>query len=150
MPKYEARKVKTFQGREGQGYNAELWEDGQRVATVIDSGNGGCPMFNWMDHAEGAAQRRFEEHAKSLPPLKIEGWGKPLDMHADLLMGELVEDALALAKLKRAMKKYLCCIKPGEDWKKGWTQYRAPYTPALAAQVRAKTPGIIILNETMA
>lgn len=45
------RKVKTFRGMEGVGYNAELCADDKPVALVIDHGDGGCVVFEWRDHA---------------------------------------------------------------------------------------------------
>ena len=48
---YEVRKVKSFRGMEGFGFNAELVRDGKPVALVIDEGNGGCYMFEWYDRS---------------------------------------------------------------------------------------------------
>lgn len=48
---YTVRKVKSFEGMEGLGFNAELVRDGKPVAFVIDEGNGGCFNFRWYDHS---------------------------------------------------------------------------------------------------
>ena len=48
--KIEVRKVKSFKGREGNGFNADLYvtgakhcPDGTRAAEVIDDASGGSP-----------------------------------------------------------------------------------------------------------
>lgn len=49
MPKYEVKKIKTFMGREGEGFNCTLYRNGKSVADVIDSANGGCYRWAWSD-----------------------------------------------------------------------------------------------------
>ena len=46
---YEVKNVKGFMGEDCPGFNATLYRDGQKVATVIDSGNGGMTDFHWVD-----------------------------------------------------------------------------------------------------
>ena len=46
---YEVKNVKGFMGEDCPGYNATLYRDGQKVALVIDSGNGGEVDFQWVD-----------------------------------------------------------------------------------------------------
>jgi len=46
---YSVKKVKTFEGMDGCGFNADLCRDGKKVARAIDSGCGGEAMFYWED-----------------------------------------------------------------------------------------------------
>jgi hypothetical protein len=60
----EVRKVKTFRGHDGQGFNAELWLDGKKVADVFDAAYGGCFEYTWDDRS---AEAKIEAHVKTLP-----------------------------------------------------------------------------------
>jgi hypothetical protein len=47
---YSVKNVKSFEGREGIGYNATLYRGTKRVAKVIDDASGGPVQFNWLDY----------------------------------------------------------------------------------------------------
>ena len=49
---YSVKKVKTFRGMEGHGYNADLYRDGKKIAFVMEEGCGGEPTFEWEDHSK--------------------------------------------------------------------------------------------------
>ena len=51
MSTYTVSKVKTFKGREGEGFNADLLCDGKKVGEVINDASGGCIDFHWLDFA---------------------------------------------------------------------------------------------------
>lgn len=46
--------MKTFNGREGEGYSATVTRDGKKVGEVVDEGNGGAPYLRLM-HADREA-----------------------------------------------------------------------------------------------
>ena len=46
---YEVKNVKSFRGMEGHGYNASLYRDGNKVALIMDEGNGGEVSAEWVD-----------------------------------------------------------------------------------------------------
>ena len=52
---YTIKGVKTFRGREGQGFNATLCRDGKPVAHVDDAACGGC--YNWRTQRMAAHKR---------------------------------------------------------------------------------------------
>ena len=54
--KYSLRKVKTFEGRDGHGLNAELLRDGKPVAFILDEGCGGEMRFRWNDQLHGESK----------------------------------------------------------------------------------------------
>lgn len=39
---YELRSVKMHQGREWEGFNANIYKDGNKIGSAYDSGDGGC------------------------------------------------------------------------------------------------------------
>jgi hypothetical protein len=46
---YALAGVKSFRGMEGYGLNATLTRDGQKVAFILDEGNGGCVRFDFRN-----------------------------------------------------------------------------------------------------
>ena len=47
--KYEVKNLKTFNGRDGGGFEATLYKDGKRIATVFNDGCGGCTRYHFID-----------------------------------------------------------------------------------------------------
>lgn len=45
--KYEIKNLKTFNGHDGGGFECSLYRDGKRVATVFNSGCGGCNEYSF-------------------------------------------------------------------------------------------------------
>lgn len=72
---YSVKKVRTFEGREGLGYNADLYRGNKKIASVIDDAHGGDLMINWLDRNE---ETLLEQHCATLPPLP------PLPSHPQL------------------------------------------------------------------
>lgn len=117
--------IKTFQGMEGGGFNANLYENGKKLGLVIDDANGGC--FNYqIDRAKLAS---LEAWAR----VKSGGGFEALDV----IVSDLVADAQDMAWLRRTCKKKtvvrLKDSGPGE-----WIIYKAPYSDGLAAKIRAE------------
>lgn len=46
---YEVKGVKGFMGRDCPGYNATLYRDGVKIATVVNDGSGGEERIDWED-----------------------------------------------------------------------------------------------------
>lgn len=56
---YTISAVKTFQGMDGQGFNANINRDGKKVALAIDEGCGGGYLFHFDDRSEHDAFDAF-------------------------------------------------------------------------------------------
>lgn len=143
---YSVTGVKSFRGREGYGFNANLHRDGRKVAFVMDDADGG--EFNYEWSAKDRAQARADEQAladycKTLPPVEFQG--ASLTMNADLFLGELVEAAENAQRLARhvriQLKKHVVFVAEGKI-----RASAAPPTAALIASFAAKYPGAMILN----
>jgi len=50
MHKYTIKNLKSFLGREGHGFNIDLYRNGVKVAFVQDMADGGEIRFDWVDH----------------------------------------------------------------------------------------------------
>lgn len=108
---YSVRKVKTFEGMEGQGFNAELMRDGRPVAFVIDEASGGEYHFDWYDqsHGESAEEKLLTDFCAQLPKEKLgpefcSAAGDEIAVDPDMYVGRLVdeyEDAKRLVRLCR-------------------------------------------------
>jgi hypothetical protein len=118
--------IKTFQGMEGSGFNATLYEDGVKLGMVIDEGCGGSYLYRLASHEkerELACWARVERQ-QGMEPL-------------DALINDLVVAEEERRWLKRnTRKKTVFKLKgqgPGE-----WSTYNEPYTDKFAAWVRKK------------
>lgn len=57
-PRFALTKIKTFEGRNGPGLNAQITMDGKAVADVLDSGDGGMMSIDFFSAASGG-QRTY-------------------------------------------------------------------------------------------
>jgi hypothetical protein len=129
--KLEARGVKSFLGTEGHGFNATLYINSRKAATVIDSADGGMYHWHWLDkEAEGT----FADYVASLPeethyyePVRASG-EKPepnaansftFKPDADSVMSGLVDDAINARRLARLMKSNTLFRLKSETYKDG-------------------------------
>jgi len=83
---YTVKKVKSFEGREGYGFNADLYRGKKKVAFCRDMAHGGEVNIDWVEGGwNGEEAKLLKAHVDSLPsvdskyegipPLKIdEGW----------------------------------------------------------------------------
>lgn len=70
--KIELKNIRTHQGRQGYGLNADILVDGKKVVHVLDSGNGGCFDYTLCGQstdaylANGKVLKQLEEYAKTI------------------------------------------------------------------------------------
>jgi hypothetical protein len=84
------KKLKLFQGMEGEGFNLDLYLNGKKIAFVMDGGNGG--VFNY-DFISPAAATEFVGIVNAMPPIPIqdESWR---DIHPDGLIPVTIDMAV--------------------------------------------------------
>ena len=79
---YSVKKVKSFTGREGLGFNADLYRGKKKIAFAYDDASGGDVRIDWIEKGEA---KLLEDHVAKLPkvnsgfegiaPLKVDmGW----------------------------------------------------------------------------
>ena len=107
MAKYTVKKVRTFMGREGHGFNAELLCDGVPVAFVINEANGGMVRFQWYKEP---AQRHADISALNdhLSGKSFTFKETTLEMDPDMFVSLLVDEYMTLLAMKRRCAKHTC------------------------------------------
>src|SRR5690606_29808098 len=102
---YSLAKLKTFNGRQGQGFSADLLHNGRRVGTVVDEANGGCYHCRW----ESAADREaLEAHAAAMAPRPL-GKGYP-DFQPDC--DTVLDDLVATESLRKLLARKVVMARP--------------------------------------
>ena len=72
---YSVKSVKSFEGMEGYGFNANLFRGKKKVASAIDSGDGGEVNIRWLDRQDNTEENLLKEHLAKLPKVKTEWTG---------------------------------------------------------------------------
>ncbi|MCK9459472.1 MAG: hypothetical protein M0R80_07530 [Proteobacteria bacterium] len=146
MPKFELKKFHKNKGHEGEGFYCELWMDGAYVATVIDEGNGGTPLYQWGSRE---AREKVHAHIASLPDKQypaaygMKAWSVKAD--EETFICDLVE----LHHIKKACKKHTCFHLKGQEGT--YSELNRPYSPEIAAQLRKEYGDklLVIYNESL-
>ena len=153
----ELRKLKTFQelSRETDAFSAELWIDGKIAAYVENDGGGGSHMIRWVDrsHGKSAYETAFNAWTKAMPPTPADDDFGPLEMDAELWIGEEMDRIAWEQQLKRRCSRNTLIRLEGD----GADEYRTfkpavKFTPEMGVQLRAKHGAklIEIINERFA
>lgn len=150
--------VKSFQGMEGSGYNANLYRDGVKVAEVIDDASGGPMMIHWKDATTETfdtvdyqgkpfvrkctkEEKLLLAHVATLP--SYEAFGTTMTHNDETFIDDLVNDGFLLKQFKSLTKgKVAFMTIDGKLYTmKGALDDKAK------AHIKAKHKGAIILNE---
>ena len=155
----ELRKLKTFQelSRETNAFSAELWisltgEDKQLAAYVENDGGGGSHMIRWVDrsHGRSAYETAFNAWTKAMPPTPADDDFGPLEMDAELWIGEEMDRIAWEQQLKRRCSRNTLIRLEGDSADEYRTFKPAvKFTPEMGVQLRAKHGAklIEIINE---
>ena len=146
---YAVKSVKSFHGRDGKGFNANLFRGSKKVAALIDSGNGGIVSIHWM--AQGDTEEGLlDAHIKTLDPVDYEGCENPLVIDA----GWFVTDCVTQWERERDIRKMKkqCQTKTlyrTSDQKKGeYYIMNTPFDTALLFKLYTEYPkGVEVFNE---
>jgi hypothetical protein len=114
MPKYTVKGIKTFQGREGIGYECSLYRDHKRIGKVVNVANGGESSF-YLDDRE---KEILDTYCKTLPPIDSgRNLLPPLEVDAGLYIEELVNDVANKKWVKEQCKKNILFKVPEKEWR---------------------------------
>jgi len=92
------KKLKFHKGHDGDGFNADLYIRGKRVATVYDGAYGGGFEYHICRDKDGDFERNkvlfqeLKDHIKTLPNIKSAFFDDGLEMDMDLFIDELIQD----------------------------------------------------------
>ena len=110
------KKLKLFQGMEGEGFNLDLYLNGKKIAFVMDGGNGG--VFNY-DFISPAAATEFVGIVNAMPPIPIkdESWRDIypdglIPVTIDMAVDELINDHQHQKKLTKMRKTHILFTTP--------------------------------------
>jgi len=134
-PNVVLKKVKTFQGHEGYGLNAEVWIDGVYCTFVIDDGSGDCLdlQHNFRlgsDNHNAMIKERIkllEDYIATLPDITTTlGGEKPFTYKQDLesYINQLVYDMENEKSKKKMVKLFETAIVIGVPNSNKYNSYR--------------------------
>lgn len=144
---YSVKGIKTFEGREGYGFNATLLRDGVPVAFCIDAGNGGMVNIEWNDGRNGKEAVLLEAYCATLPPSPSGFTGvDPIPMCDEMFIAQLVDDEENRRRLVRLSKsKILFRLPTGNP--DAWQYFKGKsQTPELKAVILRKHPDAIFFS----
>lgn len=132
---YTVRNIKTFQGVEGEGFNATLCRDGREVTFVIDDATGGDVRIQWADaRSRGAEEKRLLKFLKTLPKERCED--REYDVTPDIFLAALVDQAQTEKRLKRLFRKEtLFHLKGDRTDDDKWRVLKVPFSSSVRAQL---------------
>lgn len=163
---FSLKNIKTFQGMEGEGFNATLSYNDKEIGMIINGGDGGPTYLE----SRAKNQELIDSFLKSEEAIKL---GKKYDDELNKQFGivdhldepdaleeetfyEIIFEKFLLAKdIKKLTKKYGLIFRisesdPGLQYytpaPKKWT---ASLFEALAASTKAKYPEAIIMNDEL-
>ena len=167
---FEMKSVKTWNGMEGQGFQANLYWLGKKVAEVTDAGNGGeirvdwtgvrwdgsiwtppnlegRKATNWRKSAEKAVEAKamLDSIVAAMPKIENEWGGDPLTVDAGWALDELCNFTLIARDCKRKT-----CFRRPEDGSHSYVSINEPFSPKMKTYIEKNYPGAVIINEEVA
>jgi len=143
---YTVKNVKSFQGREGYGFECSLYRDGKRIGTVTETASGGMVDF-YLDKGE---EKILDDFCKTLPKWGSEFGDREYDTDKDIFITNLVNKWEEQKRLKKLCKNKTAftidCMKKGECY-----TINTPYNSITKANLEKeyKGKGLVILNEEL-
>jgi hypothetical protein len=135
-------KTAAFQSQDSNCFEATVYVDGVRAFTAHDDGWGGCIDFRPVDDNGRALLDKAIEHAKTLPGEWFESTYLPMNL--ELLIGEMVEEAITQKWIARQSKKGTVFQLPGE--KAHRVLSGDPYSLASIKYIADRYPGAKIIR----
>lgn len=150
-PKFEIKGLKTWQGREGYGYQGDLHVNGRKALHFLNEGSGGA---TWIDYFDATGKRGVREpetgpaaeflaYVAALP-----GDADGMKPTVDMVLAGLADEHELTRRLQRACKTKTLFRVPG-DAPESYREIKQAFTPGLRAQVVAKHPEAIFINESL-
>jgi hypothetical protein len=160
-PKVVLKNVRTFEGHDGLGLNADVWIDGVKCMHLYDGAYGGEYEYTYLAHgAKEPAKvlsliKNLEDYVKSLPAEEWDFHGKKMsiDPNMDTFLNEIYESMQLEKKMKRAI---LVGIPNGTSYQRiSWTGKALSAVPLGALQMTVNSlkkklkAGEVILNTNL-
>ena len=143
---YTVKNIKSFQGREGYGFECSFYKDGKRIGTVTDTADGGMIDF-YLDKGE---KEILDTHCLTLPKWGSEYGDKEYFTDADIFITGLVSDFEKQKQYRKWCKKDTVTVfRTNEDKKGSYRVKPVPYNELVKTclEKKCKGKGLIIVNE---
>jgi len=101
---YSVKNVKSFMGREGLGFNANLYRGKKKIAFCFDDARGGEVDIDWVGGWKGEEATLLEQHIATLPKVQSSYSDMELTIDQGWFVSELVtkwEQEKDLRKMKK-------------------------------------------------
>lgn len=132
----EIKKLKTFRGMEGVGFNCEVWLDGKRAGSCIDDATGGPLRFEHDWNKE--ARAKLDAYAATLPREPFgSGMSGDFQPDADIVIENAVNECELAKKVGRMIKSGKVVVRVGKDI----FTYKAKLDERLRAQIAKDSKG---------
>jgi len=139
--------------RDGPAWSCVLYVDGIKAATVLQEGHGGGTEIDWSvgpDKARwgGALAAKVNAYCATLPDVIDPEFGA-IVQDLETVVARLADEYENAQRIKRACKTKTLFRTAGQGAHEYMVTNR-PFSPAIAEALRAKYPGVVILNEQVA
>ena len=159
---YSVKNVKSFQGREGNGYECTLYLDGKKIGTVTDVADGGGYAQFYISRKD---IEKLDAHCKSLPRIYYgdneqstsltkeqyeEFWKDGQEITKDTFLSSLVDKWENDKRMKRICRTKTAFTYDGVK-KSSFMTINSKFSEAIKFQLEVKYKGknLIIYNETI-
>ncbi len=131
--------IKTFIGREGDGFNATLYFKGKKVAFAYDDASGGEVRIDWVDKSVQTMLDERLQKAGNYSDMDENDPSKKYTFKWDnqFFINDLVNHYLSIKDTKKLCKTKTVATLI-ENGKEGTYQWNMLYTPAVDMQLRGQ------------
>ena len=145
-PKIELKNIKhsEFASQETNCYQATIYVDGVKFATVENDGHGGCDnVYVLGGHGHHAIQELEARIKATMPRIKSEYFPEGLEPNLEIICGDLVEEFLKKKQFRNLLKKVVLVEPSGKVF-----HYAAKFkpTPESISRIMVKNPTARCLN----
>lgn len=121
--------------QETHAFTATVLVDGVRAFHASNHGHGGPDFYDPIKGYTGPSENEINEWLKNNTP-KIKEYGMELDNSLDIVVGDLINDALRMKEIKKMVKTKILVIEE-KDGKKALYSYKGKPTPETIERMNA-------------
>jgi len=139
--------------RDGPSWSCTLYVDGIKAAAVLQEGRGGETEIDWSVGPDksrwgGPLAARVAAYVATLPE-EDAGFGLgPMEQDLESVVAKLADEYENTQRIRRSCKTKTL-FRTADQKQNEYMVMSRPFSPAIAEALRAKHPGVVILNETV-
>lgn len=141
---WNVKAVKFFRGHDGDGFNANLYYNNKKVATVDDDAWGGGFQYRWLSKE---MEKQFQEFCNSMcEPWDYSDKDEFIIYGMDTAVDRLVSEYEFQRKLKQHIKNKVCFRVRGQD-RHEYHYITGMFTKSIKEHIEKKYNVDVIFNE---